>query len=185
MKYEIVYADPPWKYTGKIRPNTITKFNNVNEHYPVMDLSDIIGLPVRQIVAEDSLLFLWATGPCLPDAIETCNRWGFKYGTVAFVWNKINPLPGSYTISQVEFCIVGRHGKIPQPRGARNIRQLLQEKKTIHSKKPNEIRERIQKMFPLQKKIELFAREKVQDWDSWGNELKNSSNIFLDKPKPS
>ena len=51
--------------------------------------------------------------------------------------------------------------------------------------KPNEIRERIQKMFPLQKKIELFAREKVQDWDSWGNELKNSSNIFLDKPKQS
>jgi len=78
---------------------------------------------------------------------------------------------GSYTMSECEICLIGKKGKIPQPRGARNIRQFLSEKKTRHSAKPVEIRNRIEQMFPTQDKIELFARNKTDGWDVWGNEV--------------
>ena len=70
--------------------------------------------------------------------------------------------------------VVGKKGKIPYPRGAKNIRQFLSEKRTNHSVKPNEIRNRIYQMFPTQNKIELFARQKINGWDTFGNEVENS-----------
>ena len=79
--------------------------------------------------------------------------WGFKYSTVGFVWHKQKALLGSYTMSECELCIIGKKGKIPQPRGARNIRQFLSEKISKHSKKPEDVRNRIVSMFPKQNKI--------------------------------
>ena len=72
--------------------------------------------------------------------------WGFEYKTVAFAWDKVNPNPGYYTLSQVELCLVGKRGMIPKPRGARNVRQFVSEKKTRHSGKPEEVRKRIEQM---------------------------------------
>ena len=74
-------------------------------------------------------------------------------------------------MSQCEICLVGKKGKIPSPRGARNIRQFLSERRSKHSKKPDEIRDRITAMFPEQSKIELFARQYADGWDCWGNEV--------------
>jgi len=74
--------------------------------------------------------------------------------------------------------LVGKKGKIPTPRGSRNVRQFLSEERTRHSTKPLEIRKRIEEMFPTQKKIELFSREKVPGWECWGNEV--NSDITLD-----
>lgn len=170
-RYGIIYADPPWNYNSSIRRNTRSRFNHVSEHYEVMKTQDIKELEIKDIAEDNCLLFMWVTSPLLEEGLEVMKSWGFKYGTIAFVWNKINPMPGSYTISQVEICLVGRKGKIPSPRGLRNIRQYYEEKRTKHSKKPNEIRKRIELMFPKQKKIELFAREKTKGWDVWGNEV--------------
>ena len=80
-------------------------------------------------------------------------------------------------MSQCEICLIGKKGKIPQPRGARNIRQLVNWPREKHSKKPDEVRKRIEQMFPTQKKIELFARNKNEGWDVWGNELDNDIDI--------
>ena len=127
-------------------------------------------MPVNTITSEDALLFLWVTNPHLDQGIELLKAWGFKYATVAFVWDKQRVNPGFYTMSQCELCLVGKKGKIPQPRGARNVRQLVSSMRTKHSAKPAEVRTKIDLMFPTQNKIELFARQAASGWDRWGLE---------------
>ena len=87
------------------------------------------------------------------------------------MWDKERVNPGFYTMSQCELCLIGKRGKIPQPRGARNVRQLIKSLRGRHSEKPAEVRARIDRMFPTQRKIELFARERVRGWDAWGDEV--------------
>jgi N6-adenosine-specific RNA methylase IME4 len=83
-KYSVIYADPPWSYSG----GGATR--NVTRHYHTMKPEDIYSLPVQNIAADDCLLFLWATFPNLDVALETIRRWGFRYKTAAFVWVKRN-----------------------------------------------------------------------------------------------
>ena len=87
---------------------------------------------------------------------------------MVFVWDKMVHNPGQYTLSNCELCLLFKKGKIPTPRGARNVQQLVRSPRREHSRKPDEVRDNIVKMFPTQKKIELFAREKVDGWDFWG-----------------
>jgi N6-adenosine-specific RNA methylase IME4 len=105
--------------------------------------------------------------------------WGFSWATVAFAWDKQKVNPGFYTMSQVELCLVGKTGKIPQPRGLRNVRQFVSELRGEHSAKPNEVRSRIEAMFPTQAKIELFARNSSPGWSSWGNEVESNIEIKM------
>jgi N6-adenosine-specific RNA methylase IME4 len=97
--------------------------------------------------------------------------WGFSWATVGFVWDKQKVNPGFYTMSQVELCLIGKRGKIPKPRGARNIRQMVSVMRQKHSAKPEEARKRIEEMFPTQNKIELFARTVTDGWDCHGDEV--------------
>ncbi len=171
-KYQIIYADPPWEYQmrqhgGVGDPET----GGAVSHYPVMSMLELEALPIDQIADKDCLLFMWTTGPQLDRSIEVGKAWGFVYKTVAFIWNKLRVNPGHYTMSQCEMVLVFKRGRIPQPRGARNVRQIVSEKRTRHSAKPSEVRNRIEQMFPEQAKIELFAREKVGGWDAWGDEI--------------
>lgn len=185
-KYSIIYADPPWDYGGKMQYDKTT-IKSENEgfkkeifissasfKYPTVKLENLKKLDVNSIAADDSLLFLWTTGPQLSNSIELGTSWGFEYKTVAFVWDKMIHNPGRYTLSQTEFCLVFKKGKIPTPRGARNIRQLVTVPRGIHSEKPEAVIDGITKMFPEQKKIELFARKNYLGWDNWGLEIPNS-----------
>ena len=113
---------------------------------------------------------MWTSNPHLDQAIELGKSWGFDYKTVAFVWNKMVHNPGQYNLSYCELCLLFKKGKIPTPRGARNIKQLVESKRTKHSEKPIEVLTNIEKMFPSQKKIELFARTRNKGWDVWGLE---------------
>ena len=139
--------------------------------YPTLKLSELTKLPVANIANNDSLLFMWTTNPHLENAIKLCNGWGFEYKTIAFIWNKMIHNPGKYTLSNCELSLVFKRGKIPQPRGARNIQQLISVPRQAHSVKPIEILNNITAMFPTQKKIELFARQKNKGWDSWGLDM--------------
>ncbi|MCY4583060.1 MAG: MT-A70 family methyltransferase [Chloroflexi bacterium] len=168
--YDIIYADPPWDYKGQLQhagPGSGDTGGAVR-HYPTITLDDLKQLDVPGIAAEDSLLFMWATNPHLDQAIELGKAWGFAWATVAFVWDKERVNPGFYTLSQCELCLVFKRGTIPQPRGARNVRQLVKAPRGLHSAKPEEVRRRIESMFPGQRKIELFAREQAAGWESWG-----------------
>lgn len=182
-KYDIIYADPPWDYGGKMQyDKSSIKSENVGFEknifissaafkYPTLKLKELKQLNVPSISADDCLLFMWTTGPQLAIAVELGQSWGFEYKTMAFVWDKQMHNPGRYTLSQTEFCLVFKKGKIPTPRGARNIKQLVSVPRGKHSEKPDDIISGITKMFPEQRKIELFARKNYENWDNWGLEI--------------
>ena len=168
--------DPPWKYGG----SGGTKWRPASEYYPVMEYSELCDMKksIDDISADNSLIFMWATGPTLPMAINLGKHFGFKYITVAFVWYKQRANVGNYTMSSCEYCLLFKKGKIPNGR-VRNPgqKQFISAPVTIHSEKPNEARERISAMFPIAKKVELFARNKTQGWYSWGLDINPNGDI--------
>ena len=185
-KYDIIYADPPWDYSGKMQydKSSIKSLNVGFERkvfisaadfkYPTLTLKQLQKLNVSSIAADDCILFMWTTGPQFANSIELGKAWGFEYKTVAFVWDKQVHNPGHYTLSQTEFVLAFKKGRFPSPRGARNIRQLLSVHRGEHSEKPEKVIDDITKMFPNQKKIELFARRNYIGWDNWGLEIPDS-----------
>lgn len=182
-KYDVIYADPPWDYGGKMQyDKSSIKSENIgfeknifisaaNFKYPTLTLPELKQLNVKAIAADDCILFMWTTGPQFANSIELGQAWGFDYKTVAFVWDKQVHNPGRYTLSQTEFVIVFKRGRFPSPRGARNIRQLVSVHRGKHSEKPELVIDGITKMFPAQQKIELFARKNFVGWDNWGLEI--------------
>ena len=120
---------------------------------------------------------MWTSSPHLDQAIELMKAWKFQWATIGFVWDKQKVNPGFYTMSQCELCLIGKHGRIPSPRGARNIRQLVSVERGKHSEKPEEVRNRIEQMFPTQSKIELFARQPAPGWDRFGNEVESTVTL--------
>lgn len=190
-KYDVIYADPPWDYGGKMQydKSSIKSLNvgferdvfisAANFKYPTLKLKDLKELNVDSIAADDCILFMWTTGPQLANSIELGKAWGFEYKTVAFVWDKQVHNPGRYTLSQTEFVLAFKKGRFPSPRGARNVRQLLSVHRGKHSEKPEQVIEGITRMFPQQKKIELFARKNYVGWDNWGLEIPDSKVEIL------
>ena len=169
MAYDIIYMDPPWDYNGQHQHNKGSKTSEAKDHYPTMttvQMAEEITLPA----ADNCLLFMWTSSPHLDQAIWLGKEWGFDWATVAFVWEKQVPNPGFYTMSECELCLVFKKGKIPSPRGSRSERQFLSERRREHSRKPDEIRNRIHRMFPDARKIEMFSRVKSKHWDVWGNQ---------------
>jgi site-specific DNA-methyltransferase (adenine-specific) len=120
-KYQVIYADPPWKYSSRI--NLKTKFGGgAYGHYELMSIPEIKNLPVQSIIDTNCILFLWVTFPFLKDQLEVFEAWGFKYKTVAFTWVKLNSKNmkpffgiGYYTKSNAEICLLGTRGKVIKP----------------------------------------------------------------------
>jgi len=123
-KFDIIYADPPWDYGGKLQFDKTSKSaENINFErnifissavfkYPTLKLEQLVQIPVQNIAKDDCLLFMWATSPQLVRAIELGRARGFEYRTVAFVWDKMVHNPGKYTLSNCELCLVFKHGRI-------------------------------------------------------------------------
>ena len=179
-RYEVIYADPPWDYMGQTQHGAAggnTDTGSASAHYDTVPLKALMCLPVAAIAARDCLLFMWTSSPHLGRAISLGQAWGFDWATVAFVWDKIRANPGHYTLSQCELCLVFKRGRIPSPRGARDIKQYLSEECQGHSCKPAEVRTRIEAMFPTQAKIELFARALAPDWDAWGMDVSKETTV--------
>lgn len=172
-KYSIIYADPPWKYGGGKNKKTFQGLATV--HYDTMKTGDICELPVDKIAAENSVLFLWVTPPQLVDGIRVLNEWGFKYKTVGFTWVKHykSGRPffglGYWTRSNAEFCLIGAKGRIK--RIDNTVSQIIQTEIMPHSKKPDEVRDKIVQLMGDLPRIELFARQHAEGWDCWGNEV--------------
>lgn len=186
-KFDIILADPPWHYNGKLQFDKSSKskekidlskkifISSSSFKYPTLTTSELMKLPVSEISKDDCLLFMWTSNPHLAQAIELGKAWGFEYKTVAFVWDKMNHNPGQYTLSNCELCLLFKRGRIPRPRGARNIKQLVRSKRKEHSAKPIAIIQGIEKMFPTQERIELFARKKTKGWTEWGLDVYEES----------
>lgn len=183
-KYQVIYADPPWHYAN--RANHKTRFRGgVHGHYQTMSLDAICDLPVIEMVDESAVLYLWITYPHLLDAEKVFRAWGFRYVTVAFDWIKLNPSNywpffgvGHYTKSNSEICLFGTRGKIMHP-AVNDVSSVIMAPRGRHSQKPSEARIAIERMYPEHRKLELFAREKVAGWDSWGNEVESDIEIAV------
>jgi len=179
LKYSIIYADPPWAYlwgTGKDGGNFAPE-----KHYQTMSVDEICALNIKPIRETNCALFLWATMPTLPDSIKVMDAWGFKYKTCAFSWVKIRkdgvPLRGmgSYTKSNIEICLLGMRGHIKAI--DKTVPQMLMHERLGHSIKPPIVRERIVQLFGDLPRIELFARQKIDGWNAWGNEIESDIEI--------
>ena len=176
-KYSIIYADPPWYHPGDMVGGT-GKGSNASRFYPTMLTKDIYELPVQDICEKDCLLFLWVISPMLQQGLRTGESWDFRYITTGFVWDKQRILPGRYTMSQCELCLIFSKGNLIKS-STEDIRQFLSVKRGEHSTKPIIIKEYLDKMFPEHSKIELFARPlplerfipNNSDWDYWGDQV--------------
>jgi len=178
MKYNIIYADPPWNSNSQFGRD---KNKGNKQHYPLMNLSDIKALPINNLADDNCILFLWVVDTQLFDAKEVIDSWGFKYKTVGFTWVKETSTGkdhfgvGMWTRKNPEMCLIATKGH-PKRINA-GIRQLQRHKVREHSQKPDEIRNEIVKLCGDLPRIELFARNKTDGWDVWGNEVE--SNIVL------
>ena len=174
-KYNVIYADPPWEYkeSGGGRRGT------AGMPYPTMTTEEICNLPIDRITKDNSILFIWATFRKLEECITTIKAWGYEYYGLAFDWTKVgkNGKPcygmGYYTRQNNEVCLIGvkkdkRKRIKPINRG---ISCVIQSERREHSRKPDEIRDYIVKICGDLPRIELFARQEINGWDNWGNEL--------------
>ena len=171
-KYKIIYADPPWSYANT--KNNDPAMGGIT--YPTMSLEDICSMPIRQIADKDCALFLWATMPLLQEAFRRIQSWGFEYRTCAFTWVKLNPKGkgiysglGHWTNGNAELCLFAKKGS--PKRVQKNVKQIVMAPRGRHSAKPAEVRERIVNLVGDLPRLELFARERCEGWDAWGNEI--------------
>ena len=144
-KYNIIYADPPWEYERSVGEGV------ASNHYPTLNIEELRKLPVKEISDKDAFLFLWVTFPQLNEGISLFEAWGFKYKTCAFNWIKLNPKSGTlfmglgfWTRSSSEICLLGIKGH--PKRLSTRVWQVIMSERMRHSKKPDEVRKRMQRV---------------------------------------
>lgn len=167
--------DPPWRFKVYSEKG---QGRSAERHYPTMTMEEIKDLPVSDLADKDCAMFMWTTLPMLRESFSVLDRWGFEFKTVAFVWIKKNRKAdslfwgmGYWTRSNAEVCLLATRGN--PKRLAANVHQVIISKIEEHSRKPEEARYRIEQLMGDVPKIELFARRKVNGWDSWGNEVES------------
>ena len=186
-KYSVIYADPPWSYYNdrSARPDCTTVRGMRRPPYSVMGSREIMKLPVGGIAEDDSILFIWTTDYHLEKCIGVIQAWGFSYKTVGFVWSKKTKknkqvcFMGAYTMkSGTELCLLATKGKNAHKLVRKhNVKSYLEGPRREHSKKPDEVRDRIVDLVGDVPRIELFARERFDGWDAWGDEVTDTCDI--------
>ena len=178
-KYSVILADPPWAFRAWSNKGM---GRSAEQHYSTMRLEDIKALPVADLAAEDCVLFLWATFPMLKEALEVIDAWGFTYKTVAFTWVKENRKSpglfwglGYWTRANAEICLLATRGSPKRQSAA--VHQVILSPVERHSKKPDEVQERIVTLMGDVSRVELFARQETPGWDVWGNEVECSPGL--------
>jgi site-specific DNA-methyltransferase (adenine-specific) len=176
-KYNILYADPGWQYDNKKTGGSHT--SGAAQKYTVMSVEEISRLPIREIAEKNSVLFLWATVPMLPEAMAVMTAWGFKYKTAIF-WHKTGRLGLGYWLrGEVEVLLFGVRGKIKAFRC--QLPNYIEAPVLGHSEKPEGFRRLIETAtaltIPEPKRIELFARKQVSGWTAWGDQVEGDVKL--------
>ena len=168
--YSVIYADPPWEYRNKNLRGTAHK------HYAELKDQDLLDLPIKHLAAQNAALFLWVTFPKLTSGLSVLRAWGFSFKTVAFVWVKFNTRvntlftgTGFYTRANCEVCLLGTRGKLS--RVSKKVHSVILARRQKHSHKPRVTRKRIEQLYGNVPRIELFATEQCEGWDSTGYEI--------------
>ena len=178
--YDAIYADPPWSYNNKNTGGSVSKGTGNNSgaesKYPTMTTEEIANIPIHKIAKPNCCLFMWAVTPLLPEAFYVMKKWGFTYKTTAY-WYKTGRLGmGFWFRGDVEPLLVGIRGDIKA--FGLQISNLIKADPREHSRKPDEVY-RIIESIGFKDKIEMFARERRQGWDTFGNETPSSTQRTL------
>ncbi len=187
VRYGAILCDPPWRFAtwsdkGRGRcPDGLWMNGQGNrwrangpKHYETMPLDDIMAMPVEAMAADDCVLFLWAVKPMLPAALAVGTAWGFKYKTRAFLWVKTTKHGkrhigmGHWTRANPEDCLLFTRGS--PKRKSKAVRELIEAPVRQHSRKPDEVYDRIEALVDG-RYLELFARTERPGWDQVGNQL--------------
>ncbi len=161
-QFAVVYADPPWSYDNSGLSQSAAS------HYETMTIDDICALDVAAHCVPETVLFLWATSPLLPDALRVMDAWGFTY-KASMVWDKGQaPGIGWFVQTEHELLLIATREANTHP--AKKPRSVVHIPPTRHSAKPEEFYDIIEAMYrgPY---VELFARRRRPGWDAWGNEV--------------
>ena len=171
QRFDIILLDPPWKYAR--RSNRKTKFGLGSSQEDMLSVKEMLSLPVANIAKPEALLFMWTTMPMLHDALTIMEAWGFEYKTTAFTWIKVNKLDrkptfgiGYYTKSNAELCLLGGRGEHAIKPRNNDVSSVILSPPIEFSHKPEEVYQRIDRMYPDLQKVELFAKtpHKVPNW---------------------
>jgi N6-adenosine-specific RNA methylase IME4 len=165
-RFPILLADPPYQYERRWAVS-----REIENHYPTMTAEAICALPVVNLATPDAMLFLWAPAPLLTDALNIMTAWGFEYATSA-VWVKDRFGMGVYVRQQHELLLIGKRGIGIVPDPSTLSSSVISAPRREHSRKPDEVYDLIERMYPELPKIELFARQARPGWDVWGNEVR-------------
>jgi N6-adenosine-specific RNA methylase IME4 len=166
-RYGVILADPEWRFEPWSRETGMDRA--ADNHYPTSELEEIKARDVASIAAADCILFLWATSPMLPQALEVMRAWGFAYKSQA-IWAKDRAGTGYWFRNEHEILLVGTRGNVPAPAPGTQWGSLISAPVGAHSEKPAEVYEMIEAYFPNLPKIELNARACRDGWDAWGLE---------------
>lgn len=171
-KYQVIYCDCPWKYKNKKTGGSMK--SGADAKYPTMTVEELMEMKVPS--DKNSVLFLWATVPMLPEAMKVMEAWGYKYKTM-LTWRKVMSLGmGFWWRGQCEHLLFGVKGKVKAFR-MQEI-NFIQAKVERHSKKPHAFRQLIERAtVHMPDKLEMFAREHHEGWDVFGNEVENSIEL--------
>jgi N6-adenosine-specific RNA methylase IME4 len=167
MTFGAILVDPPWQWTpwsAKGRGNRAAE-----SKYPTMTLGELKDVPVCEFAAQDAALFMWVVDSHLDQGLDLMRVWGFHFKTIAFVWSKGSGIGlGKWTRKQCEICLLGTIGKPKRHSGG--VRQLIEAPRREHSRKPDQIYERIERLVggPY---LEMFARQRWPRWDQWGDQV--------------
>ena len=149
-----------------------------------MTQAEICALPVVEISADDSILFLWVTMPKLDECFAVISAWGFSYKTCAFTWVKRNKQSdsffwgmGRWTRANAELCLLATRGN--PKRLSASVHSIIASPVLGHSEKPAETRERIVQLCGDLPRVELFARQRVAGWHAWGNQVETDSALEI------
>ena len=182
-KYNIIYADPPWNIEGYVK-QTKKGMSAYDLPYKTMTSSAIINLPIKEIAADDAILFMWVVDAKIPIVSEIMSAWGFDFKCLGFLWYKKarttngNNAPFSqFTRRSCEYCFIGTRGKSLIRK--HNVDQLVSIPKKRHSSKPAAFRTLITDLCGNLPRIELFSRDKIEGWDCWGNQIPTTMQKVL------
>lgn len=163
--YPVLLADPPWRFKPYSRKTGMDRA--ADNHYPTMTIEKLLEMKVP--AAANCVLFLWATVPMLPEALDVMKAWGFVYKS-HFIWRKNKPGTGYWNRNQHELLLVGTRGNIPAPAPGDQYSSVIEAPRGEHSAKPPAFAEMIDDLFPTSPGLEMFARGPRLGWDTWGNE---------------
>lgn len=160
-KFDVILADPPWQYSYSQSDS-----RSIEAHYESMSTDDLCELEVGDRLADNAVVYLWATAPKLPEALRVADAWNLTYKTNA-IWDKQIDGMGYWFRGRHELLLVLTAGDFSPPEESLRSSSIFSERRRAHSEKPEVVYSLIESLFPDGQRLEMFGRRERQDWTLW------------------